>query len=155
MVGFVGIILNCDRCESCSLKEKVRLDHLDVQLEWINCSDHQRRNFKEVNLKVVSTEIRGFIRGDEELAQTVGVSELLFWRANVANLLIANWHWPLNESRNLIGGLLGYVCQHDLFICVQISNMTNVWHESSNGLTLMFLYSFNDWTQIVQLPVFR
>ena len=52
--------------------------------------------------------------------------------------------------RPMFGGLLGHVCQHDQFKCVQICDM-----KSSKGWTLTGLHSFNGWTQIVQVPVFR
>ena len=66
-----------------------------------------------------------------------------------------NWPWPKKEGFHLIGGLLCHVCQHDLFKCVQ--NWTNQMcdMESSNGWMFMVLFSFNGWTQIVQVPVFK
>ena len=66
-------------------------------------------------------------------------------QANVANLSnLPNWPWPMKESTNLIGGLLGHVCT------CEMCDM-----KSSNGWTLMVLYSFNGWTQIVPLNVFK
>ena len=88
--------------------------------------------------------------------------EILLWQANVAKLSnlpnLSNWPWPMKESINLIGGLLSHVCQHDLFKCVQILNISWIRmsnKNSSNGWTLMVLFSFSGWRQIVQLPVFR
>ena len=77
----------------------------------------------------------------------MGLSEIIFWQANVANL--PNWPWPMKESRNMIGGLLGHVCQHDLFkyMTCQMYDL-----KSSKGWTVMF---FHSWTQIVQVPIFR
>ena len=40
----------------------------------------------------------------------------------------------MKESINLIGTLLGHVCQHDLFKCVQILNMPNLWDEKFKWL---------------------
>ena len=65
----------------------------------------------------------------------------------------------MKESMNLIGGLLSYVCQHDLFKCVQILHVNLTCQrcdmKSSNGWMVMFLCNSNSWTQIVQVPVFR
>ena len=60
----------------------------------------------------------------------------------------------MKESIHLIGGLLGYVDKHDLFKCVQILNMPNMWHKKFNGWTFMDFYSSNGWTQIVQYLYF-
>ena len=39
----------------------------------------------------------------------------------------------MKESINLMGALLGYVCQYDPFKCVQIVNMSNVWHSTKKN----------------------
>ena len=65
-------------------------------------------------------------------------SDYFYWQENIANLPnlphLHNWLWPMKESINLIGGLLGYVCQHDLFESVQLLNMSNVWCEKYKWL---------------------
>ena len=81
----------------------------------------------------------------------IGFSEILFKQENVAYLPnLPNLPWPMKESINLIGELLG---QNDLFKCVQILNKCLT--RKVQMVELMVLYSFNGWTQIVQLPVFR
>ena len=40
-----------------------------------------------------------------------------------------SWPWPMKESINLIGGLLGRIRQHYLFKCIHTLSMSNVWHE--------------------------
>ena len=49
--------------------------------------------------------------------QIIGVfPKILFWQANVAILPnLSNWPLPMKERINLVGLLLGDVCQHDLF----------------------------------------
>ena len=72
-------------------------------------------------------------------------------RASVATLPnLPNWSWPMKESIHLIGGLFGYVFQHDLFKYVQISTCQMCDMKSSNGWTLMVLYIY---TKIVKVSV--
>ena len=57
-----------------------------------------------------------------------------FKQANVANLPnLSNVSWPMKESLHLIGGLLGHVCQYDLFKWIQILNTSNVCHKKLNS----------------------
>ena len=70
-----------------------------------------------------------------DLDQPNGGFPKFFSNRHVANLPnLPNWPWPMKESINLTGGLLGYVDQHDLFKYIQILNMSNVWHEKFKWL---------------------
>ena len=86
----------------------------------------------------------------------LGFSEILFSRANVTNLPnFPNWPWPMKEIIHLIGSFIGHVCQYDPFKCFQILNMSNVWHEKFKWFNPYHWYSFNGWTQMFQVPVFK
>ena len=59
----------------------------------------------------------------------------------------------MNESIHLIGG---FQVMFVKIIYLNVSNISNVCDmKSSNSWTLKVLYSFNGWTQIVQVPWFR
>ena len=85
------------------------------------------------------------------------LQELYRVQANVANLPnLPNWPRPMKESIHLIGGLLDNVCHVWAYLSVsQFWTCQMCDMKSSNGWTFMVLYSFNGWTQIVQIPVFR